>query len=62
MKRNLTKKERSTYYYKDRKNLNYCMVFAVYPDFNPIYSNIEKLVFPPGCRPYGPEAGPGFFA
>ena len=23
-----------------------------------IYSNIEKLVLPPGCRPYGPEAGP----
>ncbi len=23
------------------------------------YSNIENLVLPPGCRPYGPEAGPG---
>jgi hypothetical protein len=25
------------------------------------YSNIENLVLPPGCKPYGPEAGPGFF-
>ncbi len=22
------------------------------------YSNIENLVLPPGCRPYGSEAGP----
>jgi hypothetical protein len=26
-----------------------------------IYLVIENLVLPPGCRPYGPEAGPGFF-
>ena len=26
---------------------------------NVFYSNIENLVLPPGCRPYGPEAGPG---
>jgi heme-degrading monooxygenase HmoA len=25
------------------------------------YSNIENLVLPPGCKPYGLEAGPGFF-
>jgi hypothetical protein len=24
------------------------------------YSKIVNLVLPPGCKPYGPEAGPGY--
>ena len=31
--------------------------------FQPYFINlkIENLVLPPGCMPYGQEAGPGFF-
>jgi hypothetical protein len=26
-----------------------------------LYSNVENLILPPGCKPYGQEAGSGFF-
>ena len=34
-------------------------LWKIVGSFWPFYYSIENLVLPPGCKPYGLEAGPG---